>query len=441
MFKKVVVDNFTSFSHFEFDLIENKTDKKAKNLAIIYGENGIGKTCLVKTFDFLVQTFISLIGTEELAKIINNTSGTQNNPIAPFIGATLSEQKVSRLVKKYRRINSTGKMKTVYECLLNKSRYVYSMTFDDKAIVSEKLLCDGVLLFSCSRTKIFLSENTFTDAEFNKKLVSSFNMYFGENYTFLSCIFSERRKISPSFFKQALSRDIVLFLDMLSSMTVVTKDNQIDFGNNYYSQDFLNPIVSGRYTQDLQNRLQKTQTALSMFFSSLYSNIHSLEYHIDTNVSGEQTYHLFFVEDNGNERIPVPYEVESTGTRKLVTLFTSLFDVSTNNKIIIIDEIDNGINDIMLKNILGSLEDNINGQLIITTHNTLLLKHSIKKNIYLLDRDEDKNVCAYSLDEFGRKIQPGTDIIGQYLKGLYGGVPLSGAFSMKYIIEALEEYE
>ena len=57
MFSKVTVDNFTTFDHFEFDLVENKTDKKAKKIAIVYGENGIGKTCLVKVFDFLTQTY------------------------------------------------------------------------------------------------------------------------------------------------------------------------------------------------------------------------------------------------------------------------------------------------------------------------------------------------------------------------------------------------
>ena len=63
----------------------------------------------------------------------------------------------------------------------------------------------------------------------------------------------------------------------------------------------------------------------------------------------------------------------------------------------------------------------------------------MKKFIYLLDRDMNTNqVISYSLDVFGRQIQSGTDVVGQYLKGLYGGVPQTGCFSMKYIVEVVE---
>ena len=48
-----------------------------------------------------------------------------------------------------------------------------------------------------------------------------------------------------------------------------------------------------------------------------------------------------------------------------------------------IDEIDNGIHDVLMKNIIMSIKDEITGQLIITTHNTLLLEVLPKENIYI----------------------------------------------------------
>lgn len=446
MFSKVIVDNFTTFDHFEFDLIENKTDKKAKKIAIVYGENGIGKTCLVKTFDFLTQTYLSLVANEKMINFIGKMK-ERNNPdalLSSLFVSSLPEMRLKGLAKKYYKINATEDMKTVYECIVGKNKYVYTMQFNKDGIVQEKLLCNGIIVFSCNNKDIELPESHFLSREMNDRLTNLFNMYFGEKYTFLACLCSTRRNIVRSYFNHAFSKELIKFLDMLNSMTVVTKDLPIEpigYGNDNYSQEFLSPIVSGEYNERIKNKLKKTEVALSMFFSSLYSNIHSLTYSISTEVSGKQTYHLNFIENNCGKRISVPYEKESTGTRKLVSLFTSLYEISKNNSIIVIDEIDNGINDILLKAIFESLEDNICGQLIITTHNTLLLKHSIRKYIYLLDRDDEQNVCSYSLDEFGRKIQSKTDIIGQYIKGLYGGVPQTGAFSMSYIVEALKDYE
>lgn len=43
---------------------------------------------------------------------------------------------------------------------------------------------------------------------------------------------------------------------------------------------------------------------------------------------------------------------------------------------VVYDEIDNGIHDLLLKNILESMVDHITGQLIITTHNTICRKPS-----------------------------------------------------------------
>ena len=448
MFSKIIVDNFTAFNHFEFDLIENRTDKKAKKLAIIYGENGIGKTCLIKSFYFLKLSYDSLIATEDLSKLFGNAKSEDQSGLEKslmlFIGNAFNEYRVSGYLKKYYKINASEDMKLSYELIINKKRYVYSMVFNRKSIIQEKLLFDGEIVYSCSPSKVDLSPNHFLKDELKEKCKSGFDMYFGEKHTLLSWFNFLRRNVSNSFFKSGVSKEFLLFLDYLNSLIVVTKDDetmisQLSIVN--YSTSFLSPISSGDYNEKKHTKLKMTEMALSMFFSSLYSNIQRVEYSIETKETGKQDYHLFFVEKKNNETIMIPFEMESTGTRKMATLFTSLYELVKSKKTIVVDEIDNGINDILLKSIFESLDNSISGQFIVTTHNTLLLRNSIKKNIYLLDRDNNDSVVSYSLDEFGRKIQSGTDIIGQYLKGLYGGVPQSGAFSMKYISEAMETYE
>ena len=232
---------------------------------------------------------------------------------------------------------------------------------------------------------------------------------------------------------------------MLDKIVVFTKDqfnSEIaNLGLSNSSNVFLPNFLTGRYTDDLKIKKEKTEMALTMFFSSLYSNILAAHYVVEANQQGAQQYVLHFLEKTGNETVDVPYQCESTGTNKLVGLFDYLYKAATDDCVIFIDEIDEGINDILLRDIFNSIDDSIVGQFVVTTHNTLLLKASLKKNIYLLDRGQDNNVVSYSLDEFGRKIQPATDVVGQYLNGLYGGVPQSGSFSIDYIVEALKDYE
>lgn len=446
MFSKIVVENFTTFNNFEFDLVENKTDKKAKKLAIIYGENGIGKTCFIKSIAFLMRTYKALINIESARSFFSNMFNKVDNSdeeLVRFYNSSLDEFRISSFINGYRRLNCEDNMKLHYELLINKTKYLYSMVFDNKSIIQEKLLCNGLVIFNCANKRIEFGEEGFSfDSNISDMLKTMFNMYFGEKHTFLACIKSAQKSVSSSYFKHAVPKQLITFLNFLESVYVNQKqDYRLIRESEMISSEFIYPLVRGRYSERMRKKLDKTSLALTMFYSSLYSNIESLSYKTEATSDGNSEYHLFFNERTNTGSISVPFEFESTGTTKLASLFMAFYEVVKNKKIVVFDEIDNGINDILLKTIFDSLDTCIGGQLIVTTHNTLLLKNSIKKNIYLLDRNPDLSVCSYSLDEFGRKIQSGTDVVGQYLKGLYGGVPQSGAFSMEYILEALKDYE
>lgn len=444
MFSKITVENFATFDHFDFDLIETKTNKKSKKLAIIYGENGIGKTCLIKCFVFLKRSFTSLVGMENFNNVFGTMKGVNSldETLSAFLKSSIDQFKVAGYSQKYKKLNAKGDMKLFYEIILGKRKYSYQMVFGDKRINLEKLICDGDILFSCSTSKLDLRPGFLTDNGLEERIRTSFNMYFGENHTFLACLNQLRRNVEHKFFSKNISKNVINFLDFLDSIDIFSTSEEKEY--LYYPHEkkdasFLQNVFEGSYNSALEKKLEKTKYALSLFFSSLYPNIEKVDYLINTDETGIQTYKLYFIEKNGQNLLNIPYELESTGTKKLTSLFTSFYKIINGNNVIVIDEIDTGINDILLENIFRSIEKSIKGQLIFTTHNTLLLKNSNKKYIYLLDRNEQNEVYSYSLDQFGRRIQSGTNVIKQYLKGLYGGIPQSGSFDMDYIVEALDE--
>lgn len=76
-----------------------------------------------------------------------------------------------------------------------------------------------------------------------------------------------------------------------------------------------------------------------------------------------------------------------------------------------------------MKNILISLKDEITGQLIITTHNTLLLEELDSKSAYVIYTDFDGNKDARCFDDYDIRIQSTNNARKLYLNGIFGGIP------------------
>lgn len=436
MFSRLVLDNFKSFTHFEFDLIQNKAERKAKRMAIIYGENAIGKTTIVDAFNMLLKSSSSIISLMYRKKLFGDNPFFNQFPINKYGRSDDYSLTVQEFISCYKKIGSKDCMSTEYEGFINSGKFVYKLIFDSNHIISEKLLINGDIVFAIDRYgNPKLNERDFLTLELKNKIHERFKMY-SQNHSLLSCINSVFVEINNKYYTGSTSASLREFILEIAKIRVSKSDNEIPMMKDYSSK-LLPSLVYGEYIEPLKKKLELTKLALTMYFSSIYPHIVSVDYDI-TSIDNKKYYEIVFVEKTGANESRVHYNLSSTGTKKLLQLFPVFYELVENSNIVVIDEIDSGINDVLLRDIFESLGSEIKGQLIITTHNTLLLKSVNKKYIYLLDRDENNNVISYSLDSFGRQIQEQTDIIGRYLKGLYGGVPQSGAFSMKYIFDEVE---
>ena len=103
------------------------------------------------------------------------------------------------------------------------------------------------------------------------------------------------------------------------------------------------------------------------------------------------------------------------------------------------DEIDYEIHDLLMEAIIESILDIKCGQLIATTHNTMLLQNIDKKNVYIIDLDSEANKQVINLGSASKRIQPNHSIYSQYLQGHFGGVPFIDDIDLEYVQELLEE--
>lgn len=174
------------------------------------------------------------------------------------------------------------------------------------------------------------------------------------------------------------------------------------FSNEYH--DSIPVELLDEYT----NNIQKLSKFLKIFKGDLRS--------IEIDVKEEKDCYIidkYFVYDNYR----IHYEFESTGIKKLVTLF-SAFKAFFDGKIVFIDELDSHIHDVYLLKLLEYFTEEGKGQLIFTTHN-LAPMEVLKRQKHSIDFITSKpNIVSW-------KKSGNYSIINLYRKGMVENLPFN----------------
>ena len=136
--------------------------------------------------------------------------------------------------------------------------------------------------------------------------------------------------------------------------------------------------------------------------------------------------------DNGN--VYMPLATESLGTQKIFALLGPWIDSLKNGKTLVVDEYGAGIHTHLAKQMLELWQSPINngGQLIITTHDTNLLRKDLlrRDQIWFTEKDKTGATDLYSLLEYKidqtRTVRGDASFGKDYLAGKYGAIPYFG---------------
>lgn len=140
--------------------------------------------------------------------------------------------------------------------------------------------------------------------------------------------------------------------------------------------------------------------------------------------SGNEKYILKFIDHNNHA---FAWEELSKGTKKIITLFLTILLAEEQNTILLIDEIDAGINPFLIKSILSDeFVNNKKNTIIFTTHNPEILDNQNINagQIVFFERDEEEFFTThYFLSNFPNLRRKEVSTKNLYLKGKLGGVP------------------
>lgn len=199
------------------------------------------------------------------------------------------------------------------------------------------------------------------------------------------------------------------------------------FTNNVFinfGEPFENLAIS-EITKSLINKEYTTIDKLIDYIKSFDPSI--INFEIDTN--SNKNIYCIHNEINSNEKIRIPYYMESDGTKKMISLFFCLYDIINKGNILFIDELNAKLHPLLVRNILilfYNKETNPNNaQLIFTSHDTWMMKNDSLRNdeIWFTNKDNNGISSLYSLSDFKINEEINHDKEEYYLLGAFDAIP------------------
>ncbi len=439
MLKGIKLKNFRSFGNLEVNFTTKS--QKPKKLIMIYGENGSGKSNLMGSILFLKKTLDTLSSQENFNKIYDEAEIDKlDNEILKELIKESRTSLASEIVKN-KLIGSNENMVLEFDYLYaNNKEAKYKMEFDDEKIIYESLYCqiekNLVKTFEITTDKIYFNNNLFINEKYKKEIEEKVLKYFGK-HSFLSIISNERVINNIKYMNLNVSKSFLKALAELHNCSLSYKQHNTEY--SYISANkTLMVLKQGVISKKEKKTLLNIEESLSNYFSCLYSDIKGIHFELEENDNNIK-YLLYFDKlINGKIRF-VPYYLESMGTLKLLDIFPYIYNCLKSGTVFI-DEIDTGVHDVLMKHILENLEKQIKGQLIITTHNTMLLQKMKADYSYVINVDINGNKTLNCIKDFGR-IQNNHNVSTRYLNGIFGGVPQPGYMDFTDIMSNIEQEE
>lgn len=442
MFTYVKMKNFMSFKEVMFDF--RNGSKGAKKFISVYGENGSGKSNFVISIDLLrksIDSFQMVMETEKIMSAVKERELPQE-----FLEMLLNNTNIQKYRENCRMIECSDSTTIEYGFQVNGHEGYYIMTFGER-FLHEKLYYftgkqRGVLYeidYTGDKQNIEFSNKLFKNKKAEVEIRDEISKYWGK-HTLLSIFKKERDEKNEEYIEDNYLMYVYDIIDMLRDTTIHCKrtpssGSEINAGK---PTNILRNLREGKVKKDDENLLEQSERIIRDFFTQAYADIKDVYYERQRE-DEVLMYKLYVKKMIGGQVRTIPFSRESAGTQHILEIIRSLLGAFC-GVTVVYDEIDNGIHDLLLKNVLESMIEDITGQLIITTHNTYMLETVDIKSVYLINVDYLGNKEVKCLDKYPR-IQGTNNPRIMYLKGLFGGVPIVDLLDYDGILEELDVEE
>ena len=332
--------------------------------AIIFGSNASGKTNIILALERIVDIISNGINLPKDFDV--NRLNYDSKSVALELSIITNSEDIFNYSIEFNQNN------IIYEKLEKNDTVIYK--FNNNTLESElNILSQDILkIFSIRSTDIFL------------KKLKDFNI-----------------------------KEIEVFIEEIKNIKI-KRDNIL----NSEAKEALQHIP-----QNQKSILEKNRIKVVSLLKLLDYTISDFSFEKIGNLNEEILYQMYILRTAKNIKFYLGNESE--GIKKIMNLIYDLLDIY-NGKTIIIDELDSSISTqslIKIFNDFVNAKENINGQLIVTSHNLFLFNNNIfePQQIYIVNKKEDLTSELYSLAEFNIRSEK-ENLYHDFLKGKFGGM-------------------
>jgi len=379
--------------------IRNTLNEKVLPVTAIYGANASGKSSVFEAFQFMVLCVL-----ESLSFSDDNKKNPYKLKVDSFKFSE-SREKPSEFEINY--IDKKGKKELYYN---------YGFKIDNSGILEE-----------------YLASNTKTGVKRNEDYTYIFKRERNQKLYLDSSIEKFRENLEISLKEKTLLVSLGAKLNIDEFIRVRTwfiNTEVINFSNSLYGA-FLENILPNNIIES-----EEVRKNLVSFINSFDDSIIDIEVEkisaIDEN--DKDNYRVFTIHksDKGTSTARISMNEESSGTKKMFSLYQTLLDVLEKGGVFFADELDIKLHPLLMRNILLTFTDkeknSNNAQLIFTTHNTIYMDMDLLRRDEIWFVEKDNGVSKlYSLDDItnekGEKVRKDSNYEKHYLLGNYGAIP------------------
>ena len=379
--------------------IRNTLNEKVLPVTAIYGANASGKSSVFEAFQFMALCVL-----ESLSFSDDNKKNPYKLKVDSFKFSE-SREKPSEFEINY--IDKKGKKELYYN---------YGFKIDNSGILEE-----------------YLAFNTKTGVKRNEDYTYIFKRERNQKLYLDSSIEKFRENLEISLKEKTLLVSLGAKLNIDEFIRVRTwfiNTEVINFSNSLYGA-FLENILPNNIIES-----EEVRKNLVSFINSFDDSIIDIEVEkisaIDEN--DKDNYRVFTIHksDKGTSTARISMNEESSGTKKMFSLYQTLLDVLEKGGVFFADELDIKLHPLLMRNILLTFTDKEknpnNAQLIFTTHNTIYMDMDLLRRDEIWFVEKDNGVSnLYSLDDItnekGEKVRKDSNYEKHYLLGNYGAIP------------------
>lgn len=424
MFEYIRLKNFKSLKNIELNLLDRYN--KPKKLILIYGENGIGKSNLASSIFMLSETLRTMDVRDLMEAFLSEDMDSIKNKeeLKKYLKTRYKD--IETIIKENKTVGSSEPMLTEFGFNINSKSGKYILETDNNQIIHERL--EFVVAkrrgtyIDITPSKISINEKIFLDKATYQSIYQSVEKFWGK-HSFLSILIHEIHDKSDQFLKDKISEHFDDFLNFITSISC-----KIKFGSRQerailgLPHEILSDYESGRIVATNEEILNKTESMLTTFLTLTNRDIKKAYYRKEL-IDDEIRYSLVLSKNISGKIRDIDFSLESTGTQSIIQQLPFML-VTVNGSISVLDEFDTGIHDLLVKNLITSLYENIDGQLILTTHNTLLMEANLPKDsIYIINELPSNEKEVQCILHYNNKLGDRNNIRNQYLLGKYSGIP------------------